>query len=167
MEHTVTEAAHPGLDIVELMILQGVAQRTIAETTQAPALLDRQSYPRPEGIHAIQARVYCENPAANFQPSPGVLQRVVFPTREWLRVDTWVETGTTVTPFFDPLVAKIIVSAPSRAEAIARLDEILSQTKVFGPPNNVAYLRAICASETFKSGDATTRFLDTFEFTPQ
>lgn len=166
VEHTVTEAAHPGLDIVELMILQGVAQRTVAETTQAPALLDQQAYTT-STVHAIEARIYCENPTANFKPSPGLLQHVAFPSRAWLRVDTWVNTGTPVTPFFDPLVAKLIVSGETRRQAIERLREALSETKIYGPPNNIAYLRAICESEVFQRGKATTKFLDTFDFKPR
>ena len=148
------------------MILQGIAQRMTAETAQAPALIDQQAYTE-SNIHAIEARVYCENPTANFKPSPGLLQHVSFPERDWLRVDTWISTGTTVTPFFDPLVAKVIVSGESREQAIERLYEALSETRVYGPPNNIAYLRAICESEMFKAGKATTKFLDTFEFTPR
>lgn len=163
VEHTVTEAAHPGLDIVELMIRLGAAQRDKA--SDAPAL-DQDAYTT-SNIHAIEARIYCENPSTNFKPSPGLLQHVAFPERDWLRVDTWVSTGTTVTPFFDPLVAKIIVSGGSRRQAIQRLHEVLSETKVYGPPNNIAYMRAICDCETFREGKATTKFLDTFEFTPR
>ncbi|GJE99971.1 urea carboxylase [Phanerochaete sordida] len=166
VEHTVTEVAHPGLDIVELMILQGVAQRTVAETTQAPALLDQQAYTT-SNLHVIEARIYCENPTANFKPSPGLLQHVAFPSRAWLRVDTWINTGTAVTPFFDPLVAKLIVSGETRRQAIERLREALSETKVYGPPNNIAYLQAICQSEVFQRGKATAKFLDTFDYKPR
>ncbi len=172
VEHPVTEAVHPGLDIVELMIRQGIAERSTPPNGGLSVdELDQARYGGPasfgeEHIHAIEARVYCENAAAQFKPSPGTLQLVELVPRPWLRIDTWVETGTLVTPFFDPLVCKLVVSAPSRPEAIARLLGALSECKIYGPPNNLAYLRAICDSETFKLGQATTTFLNTFTFTP-
>lgn len=118
---------------------------------------------------AIQTRVYCENPTANFKPTPGVLQHVQFPSPmpRWLRVDTWVQTGTTVTPFYDPLVAKIVSVGKTRGEALARIMDALQQCKIWGPPNNMAYLRAVCADEVFRAGRATTAFLSSFEFTPR
>nr|VWO94486.1 N/A [Ganoderma boninense] len=101
-----------------------------------------------------------------FKPCPGVLQQVNFPDAEWLRVDSWVETGTTITPYFDPLACKLIVTGSTRAEAIERLQEALDRTEMYGPPNNVQYLRAVCASERFLSGEATTSFLSAFTFVP-
>ena len=149
------------------MILQGVAQRTAPGTAISPHLLELERFPRLEGAHAIQARIYCENPSANFVPSPGLLQHVSFPSFEWLRVDTWIETGTVVSPFFDPLVAKVIVTGNNRDEAVQRLTQVLAETKVLGPPNNLEYLEAICRSETFKLGTASTTFLDSFQFIPR
>lgn len=85
-----------GLDIVELMILQGIAERDNAEDARGlhPSNLTQEEfYPLPNGSrrgHAIEARVYCENPSAGFTPCPGVLQHVRLPSEEWLRIDTWV-----------------------------------------------------------------------------
>lgn len=162
-----TEAAHPGLDIVALMLRLAAAQRGGAEAPARTELLHERPCATPAGVHALEVRIYCENASAGFAPAPGVLQHVAFPERDWLRVETWVETGTAVTPFFDPLVAKLVVAASTRGGAIARLEEALRETKIQGPPNNIAYVHAICQSEPFKSGKATTKFLDTFEFTPQ
>lgn len=78
-----------------------------------------------------------------------------------------MESGTTITPYFDPLACKLIVTGSNRSEAITRLSQVLGEAKVYGPPNNVQYLRAICESETFLEGAATTTFLDTFSFTPR
>lgn len=97
VEHPVTEAVYPGLDIVELMILQGIAQRELPTKGLPLEELDQDKYaisPHARQIHAIEARIYCENPAAEFKPAPGVLQHVHFPEYDWLRVDTWVSRGT-------------------------------------------------------------------------
>jgi len=72
-----------------------------------------------------------------------------------------------VSPNFDPLLAKVIVTASSRDEAISRFLQALNQVKVLGPPNNVPYLKAIAQNDTFIGGKATTKFLDTFSFRPQ
>lgn len=90
MEHPVTECINPGLDIVELMILQGIAQRASVRPKLEQTLYD--TPPDARMLHAIEARVYCENPSAQFKPSPGVLQHVQFPQADWLRVETWVCT---------------------------------------------------------------------------
>ncbi|KAI0925356.1 hypothetical protein AcV7_005625 [Taiwanofungus camphoratus] len=169
VEHPVTEAVNPGLDIVELMIRQGIAQRESSHGGLAADQLEQRLYdiPAQKRLHAIEARVYCENPAAQFKPCPGVLQQVQLMEADWLRVESWIETGTTITSFFDPLACKLIATAPTRLEAVERLLLALSQTKIFGPPNNIAYLRTICESDAFRAGNTTTTFLDTFAFTPR
>ncbi|KAF8187965.1 allophanate hydrolase subunit 2-domain-containing protein [Mycena galopus ATCC 62051] len=177
VEHPVTEAVYPGLDLVSLMIRQGLAQSdgfsgleknsTEMQQSTYDSLLEKG---RTMGIcHAIEARIYAESPAAQFRPCPGVLQYVNFPTTEqyeWSRVDTWISTGTQVTPSFDPLLAKVIVSAPTRSDAISRMQTMLEEVQIQGPTNNVEYLRTILDDETFQHGDATTAFLNTFEYTP-
>ncbi|OSD02241.1 urea carboxylase [Trametes coccinea BRFM310] len=168
VEHPVTEQTNPGLDLVELMILQGIAKRDeLNGGVLAHPSFDQSPYAKAPERHAIEVRVYCENPAAQFKPCPGILQRVDIPEHDWLRVESWVETGTTITPYFDPLACKLIVTGSDRTEAIARLSQTLSEAKIFGPPNNIQYLRAICESDTYKAGAATTTFLDTFTFTPK
>ncbi|KAI0765576.1 carbamoyl-phosphate synthase L chain, ATP binding domain-containing protein [Irpex lacteus] len=172
VEHTVTEAICPGLDIVELMLQEATADQSISSHSLLSDKLDwvQQHFARPvTDAWAIQTRVYCENPTANFKPTPGVLQHVQFPSPmpRWLRVDTWVQKGTTVTPFYDPLVAKIVSVGKTRGEALARTMDALQQCKIWGPPNNMAYLRAVCADTVFRAGRATTAFLSNFEFTPR
>ncbi|KAI0739997.1 urea carboxylase [Daedaleopsis nitida] len=171
VEHPVTEQINPGLDIVELMILQGIAARDNPGDRGLPSPFYNQALytvpPDQRRQHAIEVRVYCENPSAQFKPCPGILQYVDLPSHDWLRVDSWVETGTTITPYFDPLACKLIVTGPDRAEAIERLCTVLARTKVHGPPNNIQYLRAICESDVFRAGSATTAFLETFAFTPR
>ena len=96
VEHGVTEILYPGLDIVELMILQGVYERTSKISQVSDGLpvdrLDQRNYAHPpSNSHAIEVRVYSENPANNFTPSPGILQNVQFPGPiEGVRIDTWV-----------------------------------------------------------------------------
>lgn len=96
VEHAITEAIHPGLDLVEMMIAQGIAQRSEAKgldyTTQSMAQAIYDKNLGESRIHAIEARVYCENPSEGFKPSPGILQLVEFPEEDWLRVDSWVRT---------------------------------------------------------------------------
>ena len=170
VEHPVTEVTHPGLDIVELMILQGLVQRESPLGGLPPEKLDQEKFGGASGLHAIELRVYCENPTAGFQPSPGVIQHVSFPNGdgwEWLRVDSWIRTGTTVTPYFDPLVAKLIVNGGTRAEVISRLEAVLDETRICGPPNNLAYLKGIVQNDVWRAGRATTTFLNSFQFIPK
>ncbi len=150
------------------MILQGITRHDHTDGgISSHRFFDQAVYQTRPARHAIEVRLYCENPASEFKPCPGVLQQVNFPGAEWLRVDSWVETGTTVTPYFDPLACKLIATGSTRAQAIERLAEALGRTEMYGPPNNVSYLRTVCASETFRLGDATTTFLNTFAFVPR
>ncbi|KAJ7201761.1 allophanate hydrolase subunit 2-domain-containing protein [Mycena rebaudengoi] len=160
VEHAITEAIHPGLDLVKLMIQQGVAEasglhglaRDSVEMQQATydALLKQGSE---TGVgYAMEARVYAENPAELFRPCPGILQ--------------YISTGTTVTPFFDPLLCKLVVSAETRALAISQIATALEESKIQGPTNNREYLQAIVGSEMFHNGGATTTFLASFQYTP-
>ncbi|KAF8550790.1 AHS2-domain-containing protein [Imleria badia] len=159
VEHPITEVIHPGLDLVELMIAQGVAERTALRglNLDIPTLS--------QGI--FDAQIYSENPADGFRPCAGVLQQVDLLEQDWLRVDHWISTGTNITTFFDPLLCKLVVKGNTREEAVLRLQQALSTCKIHGPPNNVPYLRGICESTNFKNGGATTAFLDTFEYTPR
>jgi urea carboxylase len=141
VEHGVTEEVL-GIDLVEAMVKNAL-----------PAL-------RPASGHSIQVRIYAEDPAKNFQPSPGRLLHVKWP--EGVRVETWVEPGTEITPHYDPMIAKIIVHAPTRAEAIARLRDALDATELSGIETNLAYLRQVIATEAFADGRITTAYLSTF-----
>ncbi|MBA4796009.1 MAG: 5-oxoprolinase/urea amidolyase family protein [Rhizobiales bacterium] len=152
VEHPVTEAVF-GVDLVEWMIRQAAGE---------DVLTGRQNLV-PRGA-AIEARVYAEMPHAGFRPSAGLLTEVAFP--EGIRVDGWVETGTEVTPFYDPMLAKVIVSGTDRDTAIAALSSVLEETSLAGIETNLEYLKAIAASDLFRSGDVATTALKDFAFVP-
>ncbi|MDR0901506.1 MAG: 5-oxoprolinase/urea amidolyase family protein, partial [Opitutaceae bacterium] len=111
---------------------------------------------------SIQARVYAEDPGKDFQPAAGVLTDVHFPGTA--RVETWVERGTEVPAFYDPLLAKIIVKGRDRADALARLNDALAATRVHGLETNLGYLRQIVAGSEFSAGGVTTGFLRGFPY---
>jgi len=152
VEHPVTEAVF-GVDLVEWMIRQAAGEDVL---TGKENLV-------PTGA-AIEARVYAEMPHAGFRPSAGLLTEVDFP--EGVRVDGWVETGTEVTPFYDPMLAKVIVSGADRGAAIVALSSALGKTSLAGIETNLEYLKAIAASDLFRSGDVATTALKDFDFVP-
>ncbi len=147
VEHGVTEEV-TGLDLVEWMVRGKVPPKV-----------------EPRG-HSIQVRVYAEDPGKNFQPSAGVLTAVQFEanSRGSIRVDTWVELGTEVTPFYDPLLAKVIVHDTNRSQCLAKLQKTLDDTELAGIETNLEYLRQVVASEAFGKGGVTTSFLNGFGF---
>ena len=153
VEHCVTEEVS-GLDLVEWMIRLAAGETlSLAEYRH-----------KPNG-HAIEARVYAEDPNKNFQPSSGLLTEVRFPAG--VRVDGWVERGSEVTPYYDPMIAKVIAHAPSRDEAITKLYSALASTRLDGIETNVDYVMSILAGESFKKGGVTTRYLSAFFFRPR
>ncbi|KIP07152.1 hypothetical protein PHLGIDRAFT_118312, partial [Phlebiopsis gigantea 11061_1 CR5-6] len=156
VEHTVTEAARPGLDLVALMLRLAARE---------PFALPQAAVP-PATRHALQARVYAEDAIRGFAPAPGVLTAVAFPARAWLRVDTWVRAGSAVTPHFDALLAKVVVHGADRAAVLARMDDALGAVRLCGPVTNVEFLRAVCRDGVFRRGEATTGFLAGFAFAP-
>ncbi len=142
VEHPVTEAIL-GLDLVEL-------QLRVAAGAPIPFAQDDL---RIDG-HAIEVRIYAENPKRNFLPSSGKLHRVTWPNG--VRVDTGVETGSDVPVHYDPMMAKAISHAPDRPAAIAALRQALRQTEIVGVEHNVGYLANILAHEEFARGTYTT-----------
>ncbi|CAM3686968.1 urea carboxylase [Ectopseudomonas alcaliphila] len=150
VEHPVTEMV-TGLDLIECML------RVAAGDALDWAALNR----APQGA-AIEVRIYAEDPLKNFQPSPGVLTDVHFP--DDVRVDGWVSTGSEVSAFYDPMIAKLIVHADTRAEAIAKLQKALGETRLHGIASNLDYLRQVVADERFAQGEVWTRLLDSFAF---
>jgi urea carboxylase len=153
VEHGVTELV-TGLDLVEWML-------RIAAGEHVPAMFE----PVPRSGHAIQVRLYSEDPQKNFAPSSGLLTEVHFP--EVARCDHWVTAGTEVTPFYDPLLAKILVHGATREEAVAKLDAALEQTRLEGLETNRDYLLQVLRCEEFKAGGVWTRFLDRFAYQPR
>jgi urea carboxylase len=150
VEHGITEAV-TGIDLVEWMIGQASADPAWAARFAVGA-------PRPEGV-AIEARLYAEDPAQDFRPSTGLLTEVRFPPN--LRVESFIAAGTEVTPFYDPLLAKIIVHASDREAAVAALQTALAETHLAGIETNVVFLRQVVGSPTFMAGGMTTRALET------
>ncbi len=151
VEHPVTEAVL-GIDLVAWMVRQAAGEDPI------PAVL-----PVPQG-HAIEARLYAEQPHAGFRPSAGRLTDVAF--SEGVRVDGWIATGTVVEPYYDPMLAKIIVHGADRPAAITALKDALAASRVAGIATNLGYLSAIAASDMFAAGDVTTSALNSFAFAP-
>ena len=152
VEHGVTEQVW-GIDLVRWMIeLAAGDLAPLSELAQGLA---------PSG-HAIQARLYAEDPGRDFQPSPGLLTAVQFPPADGkaLRIDTWVEAGCEIPPYFDPMIAKLIAWAPTRDEARAALDIALAESVLYGVESNRDYLRQILADAPFASGSPWTRCLE-------
>lgn len=152
VEHGVTEQVYD-VDLVEWMV------NLASGDWQAP-----QQIAPPKG-HSIQVRLYAEDPIKNFQPSAGLLTSVKFDPQS--RVETWVETGSNVSSFYDPMIAKIIVTATDREQAIAVMQNSLSNTEIAGIETNLEYLQEIIAGEVFQQGIQTTRFLNHFEWKTQ
>ena len=148
VEHGVTEEV-TGIDLVEWMIrlAAGDAFEMIA--------------PTPQG-HSIQVRLYAEDPGHNFQPSAGLVTHATWP--EQARVETWVNEGTEVTPYYDPLLAKIIVHAEDRGKAVDAIQHALHTTAIAGIETNLDYLRQIAASDDFAQGRVSTGLLAHFPY---
>jgi urea carboxylase len=149
VEHGVTELV-TGIDLVEWMLRVAAGE---------PDVLPREA-PAPRGA-AIQVRLYAESPAAGFLPSAGTIS--AFDVPSGVRCDTWIEAGTKVSPYYDPLLAKLLVHAGDRDAALARLDAALAGTTLHGVESNLAYLREVTGSAAFRGATHTTRFLDSFE----
>jgi acetyl-CoA/propionyl-CoA carboxylase, biotin carboxylase, biotin carboxyl carrier protein len=146
VEHPVTEAV-TGLDLVELQ-LRVAAAEPLPLRQEEIALTG----------HAVEARIYAEDPAHGFLPSSGRIVALRTPTGA--RLDSGVEEGTEVTSHYDPLLAKLIVSAPDREAAFARLARALGELRVLGPTTNVAYLRALAEREDVRAGELDTGLLE-------
>jgi 3-methylcrotonyl-CoA carboxylase alpha subunit len=142
VEHPVTEAI-TGLDLVEWQLR--IAAGETLDLAQADV---------PRQGHAIEVRLYAENPRNRFLPSTGTLAHLAFPSG--VRVDSGVIQGDVVSVHYDPMLAKVIAHGPDRASAIARLDAALAHTEVAGVEHNVAYLRRVMAHPVFRSGEYTT-----------
>ena len=152
VEHGVTEQV-TGVDLVEWMVLEAAGELPELRTLAV----------EPRGA-SIEARVYAEDPAQNFQPTPGKLTSVRFAGPELARVETWIESGATVTPFYDPMIAKVIVTGKDRNEALRKLDAALAESAIDGTETNLRYLRAVAGSPEFVAGRVTTSFLAGFSY---
>ncbi|MGB7690938.1 MAG: biotin carboxylase N-terminal domain-containing protein, partial [Pseudolabrys sp.] len=148
VEHPVTEAI-TGLDLVEWQFRIAAGEKL--PLAQPQVGLDG---------HAVEARLYAEDPERGFLPSTGRLIALQFPEMEALRVDSGVETGNEVTPFYDPMIAKLIVHEKTRVAALDRLADALDRTVVIGPRNNAGFLAALCRAPGFRRGEFDTGFID-------
>jgi acetyl/propionyl-CoA carboxylase alpha subunit len=149
VEHPVTEMT-TGVDLVALQLQ--LAGGTLAPFPQARIAARG---------HAIECRLYAENPARNFMPSPGSL--TVFELPEAgpdVRIDTGFRQGDTITPFYDPMIAKIICHGATRPQAIGRMRAALDAIAVEGPQTNLAFLRQVMRHPAYADGDVSTDFVD-------
>src|SRR5205823_2725571 len=142
--HPVTEAI-TGLDLVELQFRVAAGEKL--PLAQADARIDG---------HAAEARLYAEDPERNFLPSTGKLAALELPLGEGVRVDTGVDAGSAISPYYDPMIAKVIAHGRDREQALSRLASALGDTVVVGPHANAAFLKALVSHAEFRSGQFDT-----------
>lgn len=150
VEHGVTEEV-TGIDLVEWMVRQAAGE-PLPDYSDAP-----------KGA-SIQVRIYAEDPARDFRPSSGLLTEVVWPADS--RVETWVESGSEVSSYYDPMLAKMIVTGRDRADALAKLSQALRETRLNGIETNLGYLARLVESDVLARGEMTTATLATFAYAP-
>ncbi len=146
VEHPVTEAV-TGLDLVEWQFR--VASGEKLPLTQQQVKFDG---------HAVEARLYAEDPERGFLPSTGQVIALEFPNSDGVRVDSGVEAGGEVTPFYDPMIAKLIAHGKTRGEALDRLASALDETIIIGPRSNVGFLAKLCRAAGFPQRRFRYRF---------
>lgn len=148
VEHTVTEEVFK-IDIVEAMI------RLQEGSYEMP------TNPQPQGA-SMQFRLYAEDPYKNYMPSTGLITKLNIP--EGIRVDSWIRDGVEVSPFFDPLLAKIVITADTREACVASAADALSEFNIEGVETNLEFLTSIAKSEKFAAADLSTKFLETHNY---
>ena len=148
VEHPVTEAI-TGIDLVELQFLVAAGRELPFE--QEDLSIDG---------HAVEARLYAEDPDNAFLPSTGRLHALDFANGDGVRIDTGVEEGAEVSPFYDPMIAKVIAHGPTRNDALDRLSAALRETIVAGPRSNLGFLAGLCDHPEFRAGNFDTGFID-------
>ncbi|WP_371157768.1 biotin carboxylase N-terminal domain-containing protein [Jannaschia sp. 2305UL9-9] len=146
VEHPVTEAI-TGVDLVEWQLRVAAGEALPAQ--QADLSITG---------HAFEARLYAEDAAAGFLPATGTLTHLAFPAD--VRADTGVRPGDVISPWYDPMIAKLVVHGPTRAIALMQLEQALSRTQVAGTVTNLAFLRALSRHHRFVSGDVDTGLID-------
>ena len=149
VEHPVTEAI-TGQDLVEWQLV-------VAAGGKMPLAQEQLTI----NGHAVEVRLYAEDPARNFLPSTGTLLHLRLPEENaHVRVDTGVRQGDTVTPFYDPMIAKVIVHDRDRTSALRRMAALMGGTEVVGVTTNAALLKALCAHPAFVGGEVDTGFIE-------
>jgi acetyl-CoA carboxylase biotin carboxylase subunit len=154
VEHPVTEM-RTGLDLVRMQLRIAAGERL--DIAQESISFDG---------HAIEMRVYAEDPY-RLLPSPGTITEYHEPSGDGIRVDGWVRAGTTVTHLYDPLIAKLVVHADTRDNAIEKALAALDNYRIEGLKSNLALHRHVLQSEPFRSGDYTTQILQAIGPTPK
>ena len=149
VEHPVTECV-TGVDLVAMQIRMAAGERLELEQEDV----------RLTG-HAIEVRIYAEDPDKGFIPSPGPIVDWRAPEGDGVRLDTGFEGGQTVTPHYDPMIAKLIVSGGDRAEALARLEKALESYVISGIRTGLPFLRRVCENAAFREGAYDTSFIET------
>ena len=147
VEHPVTEMV-TGIDLVEW-------QLRVASGERLPKAQDEI---RLDG-HAFEARIYAEDPAKGFLPATGTLHHLKFPPApdaSALRIETGVRAGDAISPYYDPMIAKLVVHGADRPAALAALGDALARTEIAGSTTNLAFLSALAADPDFASGDVDT-----------
>ncbi|HEX4108690.1 MAG TPA: acetyl-CoA carboxylase biotin carboxylase subunit [Solirubrobacteraceae bacterium] len=148
VEHPVTELV-TGLDLVEWQLR--IARGEHLELTQDQVTMTG---------HAIEARLYAEDPDNDYLPATGTVARWEAPAGEGIRVDAGIVAGSTITPYYDPMIAKVIAHGDDREQARTRLVRTLEETTVLGPVTNRTLLVAMLRTPEFAAGAATTAFLE-------
>jgi propionyl-CoA carboxylase alpha chain len=149
VEHPVTELVHD-VDLVQLQIVSAEAKWFMG-------------WPDPPQGHAIEVRLYAEDPAADYQPQSGVLTTFEIPVEDGIRVDAGFETGSEVSTHYDAMLAKVVAHAPTRVAAARKLAGVLSRAKIHGLVTNRDLLVQILRDEAFLAEEVSTAFLDGFE----
>jgi 3-methylcrotonyl-CoA carboxylase alpha subunit len=151
VEHPVTEAI-TGQDLVEWQLVVAAGGRM--PLTQDQLRIDG---------HAVEVRLYAEDPNRNFLPSTGTLVHLRLPEEgPHVRVDTGVRQGDTVTPFYDPMIAKVIVHDRDRTSAMRRMAVLMGETEVVGVATNAGLLKALCSHPAFVGGEVDTGFIERY-----
>ena len=148
VEHPVTEAI-TGLDLVELQLRVAAGEELGFGQDEVTA-----------NGHAVEARLYAEDPERGFLPSTGKLWALQFGEGEGVRIETGVEAGDSVTPHYDPMIAKVIAHGADRTQALDRLAQALGGTLVAGPRTNLAFLKALAEAPEFRAERFDTGFID-------
>jgi 3-methylcrotonyl-CoA carboxylase alpha subunit len=148
VEHPVTEAV-TGLDLVEWQFRVAAGEPLPLKQGEIAC-----------ASAAIEARVYAEDPEHNFLPSAGHIHVMNFKGAQGVRIDTGFAAGDSVTPYYDPMIAKLIVHGATRAEALAALLSALDEAVIIGPKTNLAFLRGLMRSREFAAGTIDTGFID-------
>ncbi|KAK0363174.1 hypothetical protein LTR91_020382 [Friedmanniomyces endolithicus] len=156
VEHPVTEMV-TGLDLVAWQFL-------VAEGRPLPLTQSEVTARIAARGHAIEARIYAEDPSRDFAPSTGTLVHLrTPPVSETVRIDAGFVQGDEVSAFYDPMIAKLIVSAPTRAQALGKMGAALDGYEVVGPVTNIEFLKRVCASPAFGRGEVETGYIAKFK----